>query len=189
MGCRPKKKNCWEREGVKKSPFCSTSKRGHILMRGGVKNFFPCSILCFYLLTICGSFWCLALWKFSISLCVYFACPIQARGGGGKWEWTNVFFSAFFFWTASLMTWISNVPCILASILASFYPSIHASLHQACSFTTNVNLLILKLHNNMPFNNIKYLAHIQYHKILNIPNKILMQYSVQWLGSEILASI
>ena len=75
-GCL-QKKNCWEgdigpyrREGGKKIPFFSSSKRGHILMGGGVKNFLshvPCSILCFCLLTICGSFWCLTLWKFSIS--------------------------------------------------------------------------------------------------------------------------
>ena len=34
-------------------------------------------------------------------LCPYSSCPFQARGGGGKW--TNVSFSAIFFWTAPLI--------------------------------------------------------------------------------------
>ena len=62
------KKNCWEgdngpygREGGKKNPlFFSSSKRGHILMGGGVKFFLshvPCSFLCFCFHTIYSISW------------------------------------------------------------------------------------------------------------------------------------
>ena len=46
--------------GVKKSPFFSLSKRGHILMGGGVIIFLshvPCSLLCFWFQTICSLSW------------------------------------------------------------------------------------------------------------------------------------
>ena len=94
--------------GVKKSPFLSSSKRGHIPMEGGVKIFLshvPYSISSFCLHSICSISWVvhqltyrkfylsllLEGWKGSVKnfICPYSSGPFQTRGVNEEWEWTH----------------------------------------------------------------------------------------------------